>query len=180
MKGDVIEVLAGTFGWVFGKAFLFALAVAGGVLATGLAVPASGHLVSAAALPYLPVRSVVLGVALVLLLLFGVIFSGIWFVRSESAGWRAWLGILLGQAAVLLAAYSVVWQPGLPVVLVSAGLVAVLGTMVGAALWYAEAWRTSRWAGEMAQLQAENAVRRAELKARFGTESAGAAELGLE
>jgi hypothetical protein len=38
----------------------------------------------------------------------------------------------------------------------------------------------NRWAGEIAAMKAENAMRRAELEEKSGTKSAGADELGLD
>ncbi len=52
--------------------------------------------------------------------------------------------------------------------------------MMGTGLWFLRQWQMNRWAGEIAALKAENAMRRAELEEKFGTKSAGADELGFD
>lgn len=52
--------------------------------------------------------------------------------------------------------------------------------MMATGLWFLHHWQINRWAGEIAALKAENAMRRAELEREFGTKSAGADELGFD
>ncbi|WP_367870110.1 hypothetical protein [Luteolibacter sp. Populi] len=55
----------------------------------------------------------------------------------------------------------------------------VLGIgMMATGLWFLRQWQTNRWAGELAMIRSENAARRMELKEEFGTDSAGADEMG--
>lgn len=53
----------------------------------------------------------------------------------------------------------------------------LLMVMLGTCLWFCRQWQTNRWAGEMAMLKSENAMRRAELKEDFGTDSVGQDEV---
>ena len=55
-----------------------------------------------------------------------------------------------------------------------------LFVMMATGLWFFHQWQINRWAGEIAMLKAENAMRRAELEREFGTKSAGADELEFD
>jgi hypothetical protein len=103
-----------------------------------------------------------------------------WFVRSETSTPLA-CGILAAvEALVAVAGWVKVldgeWLP-LTVAWVTC---LVLIVMLATALWFLHQWQMNRWAGEIAALKAENAMRRAELEEKFGTKSAGADELGFD
>ncbi len=181
MKGDVIEVFGDTFAWVFGKAFLFFVAVVTGI-GIGVASIAASSLLGTGSAPVVSFADgrLVYVIGCIVPALFAVIFAGMWFVRSDEAGWLAWSGLAAAQAALLGAAYSTIFRPGLAALATLWGLLVVCSAMLAVALWCWQIWRTNRWAAELAMLQAENQRRRAELKEKFGTESAGADELGID
>jgi hypothetical protein len=60
----------------------------------------------------------------------------------------------------------------LPITVALVSCLVLIG-MIGTALWFLRQWQINRWANEMAVLQAENAVRRAELTEKFGTGNPG-------
>jgi hypothetical protein len=54
-----------------------------------------------------------------------------------------------------------------------------LVVMMATALWFFRQWQLNRWIIELEKLKAENAMRRAQLKEEFGTDSAGVDETGI-
>lgn len=117
------------------------------------------------------------GLLLSVWLLPNIIFLGFMVCRlliySESTSLRTW-GWLIGMEALfcLLSEGSSLFTRGEGgfAVLVFAGLI----TMLVCALKFLHGWQMNRWAGELVALQAENEMRRRELKEELGVESSGA------
>jgi hypothetical protein len=93
---------------------------------------------------------------------------------SESYGYGAW-GIILGFESLFFmlgSGYSH-WGSSQWLAWVSWG---ILLTMVGTGIWLVRQMRTNRWARAMAELSAENAMRRAERE----TQARSNPQIGLE
>jgi len=101
-----------------------------------------------------------------------------WFVRNETNTPLA-CGILAGVEALVCVAGSTGWIYGWLPRSVTWVTCVVLIAMLGTGLWFMRQWQLNRWAMELEELKAENAMRRAELKEQFGTDSAGVDETGI-
>jgi hypothetical protein len=90
------------------------------------------------------------------------------FGRIDGSGAIRW-GLLVAAAAG-----GIVWgyveeiDSGWVPVAVTWTAWAVEITMIGTGLWFLRYWQMNRWAGELAMLRAENAVRRTEMEEEAG------------
>lgn len=181
MKIDFGDVFASGIGWLLKQLFLFAGSIWLGC-SMGAAALLAGELAdgNSADFRLLLVSPVLL---LTLWLIPNLLFLGAaiyWFVRNETNTPRA-CGILAAVQALVAVAgwvgeFDGEWLP----ITVAWVTCVVLIVMLSTALWFLHQWQMNRWAGEIAALKAENAVRRAELEKEFGTKSVGADELGFD
>jgi hypothetical protein len=181
MKSGIIDIFIDAFGWVLGKAGLFVLAIATGV-AIGASALRAGTMSGGGVFGFRDVASIpgfLMWVSAILpqgVLLF---WAGMIFVRSETVEGKHW-GQLAALQAILLTACCSKGLPGgffPPVVAWSVVFAGIAAVMAG--LRRLEGWRQRRSEEHLAHLEEMNALRREELKARFGTDSAGARELGI-
>jgi hypothetical protein len=181
MKSGIIDIFADAFGWVLGKAAFFALAVVTGVV-IGAAGLWAGTEAGDGGFGFREIASVpgfLMWVSAILpqgVLLF---WAGMIFVRSEDVEAKHW-GRLAAMQAILLAGCCSRGIPGgfLPPVVTWSVVLAGVATVIVSLRWL-EGRRQRRGEEHLAQLEEMNALRRAELKAKFGTDSAGARELGI-
>jgi hypothetical protein len=100
------------------------------------------------------------------------------FVRNETNTPLA-CGILAAVEAVVCLAGKTTWLRGwLPLSVAWVTCVVLIAMMV-TGLWFFRQWQLNRWAIELEELKAENAMRRVQLKEQFGTDSAGVDETGI-
>jgi len=181
MKSGIIDIFADAFGWVLGKTGIFLLAVVTGVV-IGAAGLWAGTMAGDGVFGFRDVASVpgfLMWVSAILpqgVLLF---WAGIIFVRSENVEAKHW-GQLVAMQAILLAGCCSRGLPnGLfpPLVAWSVVLGGIAAVITG--LRRMERRRLRRGEEHLAQLEEMNARKREELKAKFGTVSASARELGI-
>jgi len=177
---DIEDIFLSAIGGVLGRGVLGLGAVWTGCFVSGVSLEASAFLSHGFIAPDLLV--VVLGpmstnlLFLLLLLLVAAVSAGV-FARLSEPGVIAWGGLAAGIALLQVGlALSFDWCHGwLEVALVWFFLLLLLA-MLGTALWFLDRWRRQRWARQIEELRAENAARRAEIEARFGTSSFGEEE----
>lgn len=91
-------------------------------------------------------------------------------ISSPTIRW----GLAIALFSIVLLGFRMSGQSSRPGPVVAAWMVcAVQLGMIGTGLWFLRQWQINRWAGEMAMLKSENAMRRAELKDLHGIESVG-------
>lgn len=181
MKIDFGDVFASGIGWLLKQLFLFLASIWLGCT-MGAAALIAGQLSDGGSARF----GLLLGSPVLLLTLWlipNVCFLGAaiyWFVRSETSTPRA-CGIIAAVEALIAVAGWVGDLRGdwLPITVAWVTCV-VLIVMMATGLWFLHHWQINRWAGEIAALKAENAMRRAELEQKFGTKNAGADELGFD
>ncbi len=182
MKAGIIDIFAESLGWVLGKTALFAMAAGLGVgigasaLWAGTAAGTGGFGFPAGSHPIHAQLSVVTAILPQVLVIF---WAGMIFVRSETATARHWISIVALEALAMTACFARALPAGwLPQI---AAWSVVIGGI--AAAWYAvmalERMSLKRGLDHLARLQMANAIRREEMKRKFGTESAGAEDLGI-
>ena len=148
VKAGIIDILVDSFGWVVGKALLFALAVVAGfgmgVIALAAGTAAGGGGFGFASInPGIHTHLVV--VASLLPLVACVFWAGMWFVRSENAGAREW-GVIAGIHTILLVAcFTAALPSGWLSKAAAWGLALAMPLMLGTGLWVFQQWRMSRW-----------------------------------
>jgi vacuolar-type H+-ATPase subunit I/STV1 len=181
MKSGIIDIFVDAFGWVLGKAGLFVLAIL-----TGLSVGASGlwagTMMAGGSFGFQaekPIFEHLTWVSAILPQVLLMFWAGMVFVRSEAAEAKHWGQVAAMQALLLTVCCSGALPDGLfPRVvawsIVLAGIAAVVAGLHGV-----EGWRQRRGEEHLARLEKMNALRREELKAKFGTVSVGARELGI-
>lgn len=187
MKIDFSDVFAGGLGLVVRQIFLFIAAVWLGCTMAAVALmageiadhPGAVGFIDGSDLRILLFSPLLL---LTLWLLPNLIFLGIMGCRlviySESTGFRTWAVLIGGEALFAMAGvtreFKHEWLP-----LTAAWICwLILTGMLITGLWFLHQWRMNRWAGELAALHAENAMRRRDLKECMGTESVGVDETG--
>jgi hypothetical protein len=165
MNIDVEDVFAGVFGSILGRSILFVLAVW-----LGCAIGAAGLIVGMMVLE----RSIMLhqlhylwASPLLIFSMWGLLnipfllFSFIYFIRSENAGYRAW-GIIVGVESLLVMAgwagdFAKEWLP-----ITAAWLTwALILAMVETGVWLIYQAGVNSWARDIGALRAANAQRRA-------------------
>lgn len=181
MKAGIIDILLEAAGWVWGKTFLFALAVLTGVgiAVSGLAAGArvgrsfsieSGDGVFADAVP-------VLGIGLPIAA--ALFITALWWVRSEKAGLTSWTAVAVSLSLVVTGSLC----GGLPhrvlPHLVAWGMVAGLIVVLLKAVSAFRRWQLRRQEAHSESLANANRERREYLQKHFGTVSSSAADLGF-
>ena len=178
VKIDFGDVFGSGFGLVVRQIFLFIVAVWKGC---GIA---AASFIAGSAVAGSRIDAEDFGIVLVspLLLFSGWLLPNLVFlaitgcrltVYSESTGLRTW-GTLVGAEALFsMAVVTRELDREWPAIATAWACCLVLIAMACTALWFLHQWQINRWAGELAMLQAENEMRRAEMKEEFGTESAG-------
>ena len=181
MKIDFGDVFASGIGWLLKQLFLFTASIWLGCSMGGAALVAGqlsdGRSADFEVLLASPVLLLTLWLIPNLLFLGAAIY---WFIRAETSTPHA-CGILAAVEALIAVAgwvkvFDGEWLP----VTVAWTTCVILIVMMGTGIWFFRQWQINRWAGEIAALKAENAMRRAELEEKFGTKSAGADELGFD
>jgi len=185
MKIDFADIFAHGIGWLIKQIVLFIAAVWFGCAIAGAAY-LIGDDMPTWSLSYGDLGSIVKISPQLLVsawMIPNILFlSAMWYrliVNADAFGLSSWIILIggtslfsMGGATALLAKN---WLP----LSVAWGSWLLLFTMAAAALWFFFQWQTNRWARDLLALQAENSLRRAELKAEFGTEQPGAKDLGL-
>ena len=178
MKIDFGDVFASGIGWLLKQLFLFAGSIWLGC-SMGAAALIAGELADGNSADF---RLLIGSPALLMTfwIVPNVCFLGAatyWFVRAETNTPLACGIIVAGETLIVVAG----WVHGqwLPITVTWITCV-VLIVMMASGLWFLRQWQINRWAGEIAALKAENAMRRAELEQKFGTKSVGADELGFD
>jgi hypothetical protein len=181
MKSGIIDIFLEAFGWVLGKAGLFVLAILTGLALGGLglwagAMTAGGNFGFPASAPIYEHLTWVSAILPQVILLF---WAGMIFVRSEAVEGKHWGQVAALQALLLTACCSGALPDGwLPRAVAWSVVLAGIAAMTFG-LRRLEGWRQRRGEKHLARLEEMNARRREELKEKFGTESAGARELGV-
>lgn len=179
MKIDFGDVFASGIGWLVKQLLLFLASIwlgctmgAAALLAGRLA---DGWSFDGELLLYSPV------LLLTIWIIPNACFLGAsmyWFVRNETNTPLA-CGILAGVEALICVAGKTGrihgWLPLSVTWVTCVMLIAMLAT----GLWFFRQWQLNRWAIQLEELKAENAMRRAQLKEQFGTHSAGMDETGI-
>jgi hypothetical protein len=179
VKIDVGDIFAEGMGFLVKQVFLFCLAVWTGCCLGGFSFIAASLAFGGGPrqeyFQFLLISPVLL---LTAWLLPNILFLGITGCRlviySESTGLRTWACLIGGEALFSMAAVMNLipegeWQAKTLAWVCCLALIVMMGT----AFWYYRAWQLNRWSTELVGIQAENVVRRAELKEEFGTESSG-------
>jgi hypothetical protein len=181
MKAGIIDIFLDSFGWVLGKTTVFAFAVMLGV-AIGSCALFAGTRVGGGELEFspgaLPIYQYLGVVTAILPQLLVVFWAGMVFVRSESASAGHWVSIVAAEALVLTGCFSRALPGTLAQVVAWIVTLSLIGG-VAAIISKLEHWKVKRGVDHLERLQEENLVRRAGLKEKYGTENAGAGELGI-
>ena len=179
MKIDFGDVFASGIGWLVKQLLLFLASIWLGCTMGGAALAAGrlskGWSFDGDLLLYSP------ALLLSIWIIPNVCFLGAsiyWFVRNETNTLLA-CGILAGVEALICVAGRTGWLYGWLPLSIAWVTCVVLIVMMATGLWFLRQWQLNRWAMELEGLKAENAMRRAELKAQFGTDSAGVDETGI-
>lgn len=184
MKIDFGDVFASGIGFLFKQIFLFLLAIWAGCTAGAISLLAAACVNAGKFIP--DALAILIASPMLLLSLWiipNVLFLGIagfWFARSDDRPYLSW-GIVAGIEAliVVLGHLEEVSDSWLPLTVAWVVCISLMG-MVGTGLWFLRQWHINRWACELTMLKAENAVRRSELKAAYGTDSVGNDEWTLD
>lgn len=179
MKIDFGDVFASGLGWLLKQIALFVASIwlgctmgAAALLASGIV--RSGWVFDAELLLYSP------QLLLTIWIIPNVCFLGAsmyWFVRNETNTPLA-CGIIISVEALVSLAGKATWLSWLPQSIAWVTCVALI-IMMATGLWFLRQWQLNRWAMELEELKAENAMQRAQLKEQFGTDSAGVDETGI-
>jgi hypothetical protein len=182
MKSGIIDIFAESLGWVLGKVSLFAMAVLLGVGIGGLALMA-GTEVGGGEFRFdsgdHPMHQYLSVVTAILPQVFVIFWAGIIFVRSEQASAYHWVTIIALEAVAMTGSFARA-IPGGWMAQVAAWTVAAGGIVaVAHAVKLLERRKLKRGLDHLERLQLANAIRREELKQKYGTGSASAHDLGL-
>ena len=179
MKIDFGDIFASGIGWLVKQLLLFLASIWLGCTIGGAALAAGrlsrGWSFDGDLLLYSP------ALLLSLWIIPNVCFLGAsiyWFVRSETNTPLA-CGILAGVEALFCVAGRAGRISGWIPISVTWVTCVVLIVMMATGLWFLRQWQLNRWIIELEGLKAENAMRRLELKQKFGTDSAGVDETGI-
>lgn len=179
MKFDFGDVFASGIGWLMKQIALFVASIWLGCTMGGAAILAGrltrGWGFDSELLLYSPL------LLLTIWIIPNVCFLGAsmyWFVRNETNTPLA-CGIIAGVEAVVCLAGQAGrlrgWLPQSVAWVTCLALIAMMAT----GFWFFRQWQINRWAIELEELKAENAMRRVQLKEQFGTDSAGVDETGF-
>ncbi|WP_367870108.1 hypothetical protein [Luteolibacter sp. Populi] len=182
MKSGFLDLLLATAGWVVGKTCLFALAALTGI-AIGAVALWAGTMAGGGGFGFPTGESPIFGQlsTVIALLAQGVIlfWAAMFYVRSEKAGGREWLMIAAGEALLLTGCFSLALPGGLGASIVSwcvcLGLLAGL-KKIASRFGHRQ---IQRGIDHLEKLKEDNARRRVEMTAKYGTVSTGAEELGI-
>lgn len=182
MKSGIIDIFAESLGWVLGKASLFALAVLLGIGIGGLALMA-GTSVGGGEFRFdsgdNPIHQQLSVVTAILPQVLVVFWAGIIFVRSEQASVYHWVAIIALEALAMTASFSRAipggWMAQTVAWTVTVGGIVAVTHLVK----LLEGRKQKRGLDHLEQLQLANAIRRDELRHKYGTFSASAEDLGI-
>lgn len=170
MKIDPADMFATGFGWATRQSFLYFVAIWIGCFISAVSLLA-GVFIDGKGIPawrateWLWMSPLLLGsywfVPNIAILGFGAIY----FFRSDNFGLRGW-GIFAGMESLIAMFGWVSDFEGWGAVASAWGTWLVITIMFATALWFIHQWQRNKWAGEIAMLHAENAMRKAELRAR--------------
>ena len=181
MKAGIIDIFAESFGWVLGKTTLYAMAVGTGI-GIGACALWAGTAAGSGELRFDAAPGIHQHLAMVTAILPQVLVAfwmGMVFVRSENADAKHWVSVVALEALVMTACFSRA-IPGGWLAQFAAWMVAVaLIAAVEVAVVFLEFRKAKRGVDHLVRLLQENAGRRAALKEKVGTESAGAEDLGI-
>ena len=178
MKIDFGDLFASGFGLVIRQIFLFFLAIwvgcaiaaiswiAGDIVRFSRFDPRDCWIILASPL-------LLLSVWLLPNLIFLAITGCRLVIYSESTGFRTWAALIGGETLFSMPAVTRELRGAWPALATAWLCCLILIAMVCTALWFFHQWQINRWAGELAMLKSENAMRRAELKETYGIDSAG-------
>ncbi|MCW1887758.1 hypothetical protein OKA04_23675 [Luteolibacter flavescens] len=179
MKIDFGDVFASGVGWLLKQLFLFVASIwlgcTMGAPALNAANLADGGRFNGGMLLGSPMLLLTMWIIPNIFFLGAAVY---WFVRNESNTIVA-CGILAGVESLVVVAGHVKDIDGwLPLSAAWATWIMLTG-MLATGLWFLHQWQMNRWAIQIQELKAENAMRRVELKEKFGTDSAGVDETGM-
>ena len=184
MKSGFLDLLLATAGWVVGKTFLFALAALTGV-AIGAASLWAGTIAGGGGFGFGSgaeegaIFSHLTTVVAVLPQCIILFWAAMFYVRSEKAGGREWLMIAAAEALLLTGCFTLALPggSGAPIIAwcVCIGLLAGLKKIANK---FGHR-QVQRGVDHLEKLKADNALRRVEMTAKYGTVSTGAEELGI-
>jgi len=173
MKIDFGDVFASGIGWLVKQLLLFLLAIWTGCTTAAVALSigsfACGQGVDFGLILVSPLLLLSLWLIPNLCFLAAAIY---WFIRNETSSYTAWAVLATVETFICLAGWAKDLDDGLGIGVAWGSSLVLLG-MMGTGLWFIRQWHLNRWAGEMAMLKSENAMRRSELKDLHGTESVG-------
>lgn len=183
MKIDMVDVFAGGIGFLFKQIAVLALAICAGCL-IGAGSLLVGELVQAGSLSrinfqVLPRNPIQLVLTWMLPNVICIGAAAFWMIRMEGRNCASF-GIFAVIEGLIVIAGRIGRIDGWLPLSAAWGTFAVIAGMMGAALWFLHQWQVNRWAGELAMLKAENAVRRSELEKLHGTSSTGFDEISLD
>ena len=180
---NIAENFSSGPGLVIRQIVLFALAVWAGCILAGVGLTV-GEMVEDRSFQVEPAK--ILGSPALLFsgwLVPNAIFLGINFCRlliySDSTGVRTWASIVVLEALFAMAeASDDIWRD--PWALPAAWTTCLLSIgMACVGFWFLYQWQINRWAIQLEELKAENAMRRIETQQQLDTDSAGVDETGI-
>lgn len=170
MNLDIEDIFAGVFGSIIARGILFLLAVWLGCT-IGAAALMAGVFISEGSLQvgrlgfYLIASPLLLFSVWAFLNIPFLLFSFIYFIRSEGPIYRAW-GIVVGvQSLAVMAGWASTFVVGWLPLVASWIIWAVLLGMLETGVWLIYQSRVNAWARDLGMLRAASAQRRAEKEA---------------
>ncbi|MEK7953528.1 hypothetical protein [Luteolibacter soli] len=181
MKSGIIDIFLDAFGWVLGKTGLFALAILTGIAlgALGLWAGTMSGIGTFGFRADKPILEHITWVGAILPQVLLMFWAGMLFVRSEAVGAKHWGQVVAAQALLLVFCCADAMPEGLLPRMIAWSIVAVGIAGMAAGLRWLAGWVQRRGEAHLAHLEEENALRREELKEKYGTVSVGARELGI-
>ncbi len=170
MSYDPVDIWGGAFGSLLKQSFLYASAVWIGCSIGGGAIMVEK--LSAGVVPKFEMLNLVWASPVLLVSLWGIpnllvlLIGVIYFIRSESASYVAWIVLAAIESLVVMLGWagkiSTEWIPRTA----AWGSWLILLTMAATGVFFLRQFHINRWALQMARIEAENARRRAEMEAR--------------